>query len=122
MLWKKKCVENTLVTDCISYNKENLDKELTDMIDKNINMTVPWYLMASYAYYEEDDPILSDAAFDRLTRKMVSEWKNIKHEHKDKITLDMLNAGTYIGEYPSKVEGGLKSLRGVYKIGTKRRK
>lgn len=122
MLWKKKCVENTLVNDCISYNKENLDKELTDTIDSNINMSVPWYLMASYAYYEEDDPILSDAAFDRLTRKMVSEWKNIKHEHKDKITLDMLNAGTYIGEYPSKIEGGLKSLRGVYKIGTKRRK
>ena len=110
-----------MVNDCISYNKENLDKELTDTIDKNINMSVPWYLMASYAYYEEDDPILSDATFDRLTRKMVSEWEKIKHEHKDKITLDMLNAATYIGEYPSKVEGGLKSLRGAYKIGTKRR-
>ena len=37
---------------------KNLDHQCLDVIDSNINMTVPWYLMAAYAYYVEDDPIL----------------------------------------------------------------
>lgn len=122
MLWKNQSTESILENECLSYNKENLDKELSDMIDGNINMMVPWYLMAAYAYYEEDDPILSDASFDRLAKRMLEHWDEIKHHHKEYITLDMLHGGTYIGEYPSRVEGGLKSLREVYKIGTKYRK
>lgn len=98
-----------------------LDKELIDATDKNINMTIPWYLMAAYAYYEQDDPILSDAAFDRLTRRMIQHWDEIEHQHKSKITLDMLHATTYIGEYPDRVKGGLDALRDVYKIGKKYR-
>ena len=46
-----------------------LDKDCFDTIDDNINMTVPWYLMASYAYYVEDDPILSDHAYDHMVKK-----------------------------------------------------
>lgn len=122
MLWKNQSMRNTVNTECLSYNKEGLDKELSDMIDDNVNMMVPWYLMAAYAYYEEDNPILSDAIFDRLAKRMIEHWDEIEHQHKEYITLDMLHGGTYIGKYPSRVEGGLKSLREVYKIGTKHRK
>ena len=90
---------------------ENLDKECTDITDTNINMCVPWYLMAAYAYYVEDDPILSDSRFDRLARFMLERWDEIEHFHKHLITIRDLEAGTYLGEYPSRVAGAVKQLR-----------
>lgn len=94
--------------------KQDLDKECLDIIDTNPNMMVPWYLMAAYAYYEQDDPILSDAVFDRLSKRLLENWDTIEHLHKEYLSEDMLRAGTYTGEYPSRVEGGLKSLKEVY--------
>jgi hypothetical protein len=82
-----------------------------DTVDVNINMTVPWYLMASYAYYVEDNPILSDEYFDRISQKMIKNWSAIDHMHKHLINLDMLEAGTYLGEYPSMVKGALAEIR-----------
>lgn len=105
----------------LSYDPENLDKEMHDFIDMNMNLSVPWYLLASYAYYVEDDPILTDAAFDRLARLMVEKWGELKHEHKEFLSLDMLEAGTYTGEYPKKVKGGLDALRSSFKLGAKYR-
>lgn len=92
---------------------DQIEKYYYDVVNDNINMTVPWYLMASYAYYEQDDPIFSDAVFDRLARRMIERWDEIEHRHKDHITLDMLSAGTYIGEYPKQVEGALDQIRGA---------
>lgn len=92
----------------------NLDNECFDSIEVNINMSIPWYLMACYAYYVEDNPILSDSYFDRLTKIIIDNWNKIEHHHKEKLNLDMLQAGTFLGEYPSRVEGGLKSLRDIY--------
>ena len=88
-----------------------LDKECQDTCDNNINMLVPWYLMSAYAYYKEDDPILSDAVFDRMAKRIYQHWDEIDHFHKDYLTKEDLHAGTYLGEYPSRVEGALKSLR-----------
>lgn len=92
-----------------------LEKACMDAIDSNPNMTVPWYLMASYAYYEEDDPILSDGSFDRLAKKIINEWENITHMHKDFLNMDMLEAGTYTGVYPTRIKGALESVRQSYK-------
>ena len=88
-----------------------LDKECLDIVDNNPNMMVPWYLMAAYAYYVEDEPILSDSIFDRLSKKMLKEWENIEHMHKEFITEDDLKAGTFLGEYPTRIEGAVKHLR-----------
>lgn len=88
------------------------DKDCADTVDDNLNMSVPWYLMAAYAYYEEDRPILSDSVFDRLAKKMLEFWDMIDHIHKDCINEDMLKAGTYLGEYPSRVKYALQELRG----------
>lgn len=87
------------------------DKDCLDVVDDNLNMAVPWYLMASYAYYEEDRPILSDNVFDRLARKILEFWEVIDHLHKDYLNEDMLRAGTFIGEYPSRVKFALQELR-----------
>ena len=93
-----------------SIEDNYLDKDCFDLIE-NINMTVPWYLMAAYAYYEQDDPILEDVTFDRCSKTILEHWDKIEHMHKHLITKDMLIAGTYIGEYPSRVKGSVNQIR-----------
>lgn len=95
--------------------EKQLDKACMDIVDDNINMTVPWYLMASYAYYVQDDPILSDGRFDRLSKMMLDNWDSIEHMHKSHITVSDLRAGTFLGEYPSRVENAVSNVREIYR-------
>jgi hypothetical protein len=92
-------------------DEENLDKYCMEIVDDNINMTVPWYLIASFAYYNQDNPVLSDGVFDKLGRKMLAAWDKIEHHHKELITEDDLKAGTFLGEYPSRVESAVNHVR-----------
>jgi len=87
------------------------DKYCLEIIDDSMNMIVPWYLMAAYAYYVDDDPIITDSVFDRLAKQMLDMWDMIDHVHKDLITKDMLEAGTYQGEYPSRIKYAVQALR-----------
>lgn len=87
------------------------DKYCLEIIDDSMNMIVPWYLMAAYAYYVDDDPIITDSIFDRLAKQMLDMWDMIDHVHKDLITKDMLEAGTYQGEYPSRIKYAVQALR-----------
>lgn len=91
------------------------DDYAASLFAKNINLMVPWYLMAAYAYYKQDDPILSDHFFDDMSKTMLAVWNDIDHFHKEYITENDLVAGTYLGKYPSRVEGGLKELRNISK-------
>ena len=88
-----------------------LDNHAAKLFADNINLMVPWYLMASYAYYQEDDAILSDGFFDDMGKTMLACWDDIEHFHKELISKDDLTAGTYLGEYPERVKGGLLSVR-----------
>jgi NAD-dependent DNA ligase len=81
------------------------------IISKNKNMMVPYYLMAAYSYYKQDDPIFSDAYFDELAKRMLDCWNEIEHYHKHLITTIDLSAGTYLGEYPSIIEGALNDFK-----------
>jgi NAD-dependent DNA ligase len=69
--------------------------------------------MAAYAYYVEDDPILTDAQYDRLVKRMIESWDKIEHRHKELISFDALKAGSYLGKYPSIVEGAVKQIRKI---------
>ena len=42
---------------------------------------------------------------------MLDMWDMIDHVHKDLITKDMLEAGTYQGEYPSRIKYAVQALR-----------
>ena len=95
------------------YMTMNLDNYATQIFDDNKNMMVPWYLMASYAYYKEDDPILSDALFDDMGKKLLENWDTITHLHKEYITKDELVAGSFLGKYPSRIPDSLRELRKV---------
>jgi hypothetical protein len=88
-----------------------LDNYAAKLFADNINMMVPWYLMASYAYYVQDDAIFTDAFFDDMGKTMLACWDDIEHFHKEHITTDDLTAGTFLGKYPSRVEGGLQAVR-----------
>ena len=96
-------------------DKMGIEKACMDTCDDSINMYVPWYMMAAYAYYVEDDPILSDTIFDKMAKRMLELWDEIEHPHKKYLSEDMLKAGTFIGEYPSRVKGALDSVRDTYK-------
>ena len=67
--------------------------------------------MAAYAYYVEDDPIMSDWDFDKLACTLLEEYDRIEHQHKHLVTKEDLKAGTYLGEYPEIVKGALNNYR-----------
>ena len=96
-------------------DKMGIEKACMDTCDDSINMYVPWYMMAAYAYYVEDDPSLSDTMFDKMAKRMLELWDEIEHPHKKYLSEDMLKAGTFIGEYPSRIKGALDSVRDTYK-------
>jgi hypothetical protein len=81
-------------------------------------MYIPWYLMAAYAYYEDDNPIISDRLFDLIAKRILENWDQIEHMHKSYLTKDMLQAGTYIGEYPTRIKGALNDVRLSYASNT----
>ena len=55
-----------------------IDSIIKAKIKGDINMSVPLYLMMSYAYYEEDKPIASDGTFDEVSKMMLKNWKKIR--------------------------------------------
>ena len=67
------------------------------------------YLMCAYAYYVEDDALITDAEFDELGKWLLKNYDSVEHMHKHLVTKDDLNAGTYLGKYPSMVKGAVKS-------------
>jgi hypothetical protein len=87
------------------------DEHAKQLIEDNINMAVPYYLMASYAYYVQDDPIFTDGFYDSLAKQILDNWDNITHRHRDVLNKDNLEAGSFLGEYPGIIEGALQSLR-----------
>lgn len=96
-------------------DKMGIEKAYREICDDSINMTVPWYLMASYAYYVQDDPILEDHVYDTLAKRILAEWDNIDHHHKNLLNKDMLEAGTFMGDYPPQIKGAVGSVREAYR-------
>ena len=77
----------------------------------NPNMLVPYYLMYSYAYYKENESLISDTEYDDICKQIIEKWDNITHWHKSLLTLDALKAGTgYDIEYPNRVISAAKLL------------
>ena len=73
----------------------------------NKNMLVPYYLMFSYAYYQENESLVSDAEYDQICKDLITNWSEITHWHKPLIKLESLKAGTgYDIRYPERVVNG----------------
>lgn len=77
------------------------DTKVNKLIEKNQNMLVPWYLLASYAYYVLDSPLISDECYDNIVKMILKKWIFIDHYHKHFLDYDSLKAGTFLGAYPT---------------------
>jgi NAD-dependent DNA ligase len=77
-------------------------------------MLVPWYLINSYLYYIKNQTVVSDDTYDMICRRLVTEWDQIKHPHKNVIDRMSLTAGTGYtlkeSDYPSIVKGSVNQL------------
>ena len=90
------------------------DQQCREIIGNNPNMMIPWYIMASHAYYTMDDPILSDGLYDELAQTMLSSWNTLKHIHKHLITKEDLRAGTLLcRKLPQRIEHAVEALRNI---------
>ena len=68
-----------------------LDDYLKNLIkSQGNNICIPWYLIASYAYYHLDKPIISDAMFDKLAVIIRDNYDTISHHHKNWLLMMML--------------------------------
>tara|TARA_E500000331_G_C17221730_1_gene698425 strand:- start:1115 stop:1402 length:288 start_codon:yes stop_codon:yes gene_type:complete len=88
-----------------------LDTMIKAKITEDINMAVPLYLMMSYAYYQEDKPIATDATFDNVSKMLLKSYDEIDHHHKKLISKDSLESGTYLGVYPTIVKDTVDMVR-----------
>ena len=91
-----------------------LDSMIKEKIKENVNMTVPLYLMMSYAYYKQDNPIAEDGTFDSIAKLLLENYDTIEHHHKELISKDSLKAGTYLGVYPTIVKDTVEMVRKQY--------
>jgi hypothetical protein len=90
------------------------DQTCREAVEGNPNLLVPWYLMASWAYYIEDDPILSDGLFDYLCTKLDAAWDTVEHWHKPVVSRGDLSAGSCLlkqSDFPQRVVGAVHQLR-----------
>ena len=85
----------------------------------NKNMLVPYYLMFSYAYYQENESLISDAEYDQICQDLITNWNDITHWHKRLLNLESLKAGTgYDIRYPERVVNAALALIKKTKINT----
>jgi NAD-dependent DNA ligase len=68
--------------------------------------------MFSYAYYKENESLISDSEYDQICRDLITNWNNITHWHKPLLNLESLKAGTGydIEKYPNRVVSAALSL------------
>jgi hypothetical protein len=75
------------------------------------SLAIPAYLVASYAYYVMDDPVMADEDYDQLCKKLDTWWFMIDHPHKKHVDREAVRAGTGYGiDYPERVVGAYQSL------------
>ena len=95
--------------DSASFAEKNESYHKTTARNRRGN-PVAMYMMAAYAYYMDDDPIMDDWSFDMLAKQILEDYEtHSKHPHCP--SEDDLKAGTYLGEYPNIVRGALDAYR-----------
>ena len=87
------------------------DKRCLRICRGNIKRAVSWYVMASYAYYVDDDPIITDECFDKVTKMLLKAHPTLNEEEQKLLPVDLLKAGTYLGEYPAWTPGVVELSR-----------
>ena len=81
------------------YGKLPSDQFVLDLCSDNINMLVPWVLIASYDYYHcrsdgRVGSLISDQTFDFLMKQLAINWTKVLHKHKKLLNLASLKSGS----------------------------
>lgn len=96
--------------------KGNPDLYVKAILNQNANLLVPHYLMASWLYYVADRPLISDALFDEICKRLYAEWGTIEHYHKPAVDHEALIAGTgFYLQYPPIIPGAAMALCRMFK-------
>lgn len=67
----------------------------------NVNHLIPYYLMASYLYYELDESVISDDVFNTICKLLLANFNTLNHPHAHLLDIDSLKANTgYTIRYP----------------------
>ena len=84
--------------------------------EENENMLIPYYLMLSYLYYEQNVSLIDDAEFDKLCKTLLEKLDNLNHMHKHLVSKESLTAGTgYDILYTNMIKDSAIKLKEVWK-------
>ena len=84
--------------------------------EENENMLIPYYLMLSYLYYEQNVSLIDDAEFDKLCKTLLEKLDNLNHMHKHLVSKESLTAWTgYDIKYTNLIKDSAIKLKEVWK-------
>ena len=84
--------------------------------EQNENMSIPYYLMFSYLYYEKNISLIDDAEFDGMCKTLLDKLDTLTHMHKHLIKKESLTAGTgYDIKYTNLIKDSAMRLRNTWK-------
>lgn len=86
------------------WTLQNIDDQLQILVENGEVSPVAWWLMASYAYYVLNRPMLKDQTFDWLGHWIKDNWTAIRHPNKRLIKRDGTFTGYYVKRYPTRVK------------------
>ena len=74
--------------------KINLDQQARDDFKLSKKSVIGWIILASYCYYQRDENILSDEAFDKMCKYVLGNWTVIDHKFKYLMSEEDMKAGS----------------------------
>ena len=88
-------------------------KTTADIATMHPNKLISWFMIASYAYYHLDSSVMSDYDFDYLVKRILENWEDIDHPHKDLIK--KTNTPPHIAEFMMRDIGRTPFGQAVYR-------
>jgi hypothetical protein len=82
---------------------------LPSEVEKDPNLSIPFYLMSIYLYGECATSVLCDLDYDDLCKFIDYEWENLQHIHKQLVIRESLADATTAGYDLKKLPNRIKN-------------
>ena len=92
---------------------ELLDKICMDMIYRDQNKLIPWFILYHYARSKHDSLILSELLYQRIRKRIHKSLEDLEHPFKENITRKGLTSDDLQVTYPKGIEIVLKTVKGM---------
>ena len=90
--------------------KDNLSYACLQIVDDDMNLIIPWYIMSMYAKDELGETLLDEKVLDKLRNRMLQYWDKIEHRYKSFISLEDVREGNKLEDYPTYTFSSVKVL------------